>query len=74
MALGNKRRLKLVGQPAYFEVLRRFAKYGYGTMLYYHDGVLLHEVQFTPEDSDIKTVINKELHRKFKDSVEKGEI
>ena len=74
MGLGNKRHLRVVGQPAFFEAIKHFGAYGYGTMLYYHDGVLLHEVQFTPHESLVKEVISKELHRKFKEGVEKGEI
>lgn len=53
-------------QQTFFEITKRFAKYGYGTMVCYTDGIILEYVLFKPEHGYRKVVINAELLNQYK--------
>ncbi len=58
--------MKLPSNPVFFERYARFAQYGTGCMLVYWTGRSLEYVMFTPQHSNKKVIVSKELLDKYK--------
>lgn len=59
-------KLNLPKEAAYFESYGYFKDYGDGLMLVHWTGSSLEYVMFTPYNSNVKKIINKELLDKYK--------
>lgn len=60
------------GDSGFIEKIGRFVGYGYGTMLVYYAPQTCEYIQFTPWNSIVKNVINRDLLEKYKKEMTDG--